>query len=89
MKLREDHLSGRHTLGRVHLGGDSTSVILDGHASLDVDSHRDAVTEPRERFIHGVVHDFEDEVVKASVRGIADVHTWAFPHGLEPLENTD
>src|SRR4030095_460726 len=37
----------------------------------------------------GIVDDLEDEVVKASIRGIANVHPRAFPHRFEALENPD
>ena len=40
-------------------------------------------------FVHGVVHDLVDEVVKAGLPGGADVHGGPNPHRFEPFEDAD
>ena len=49
----------------------------------------DAVAVTRHRFIHRVVHNLPDKVVEACRTGRPDVHTGAFPYGLEPLQYLD
>ncbi len=49
----------------------------------------DLVRTIRERLVHGVVHDLEDEVVEPSRAGRADVHAWPQADRFEALQNGD
>jgi hypothetical protein len=86
---------GQHHLERrapllLHRGdGDAAAVVDDGDRVVGVDRHLDAVAEPGERLVDGVVDDLVHQVVQTAHTGGADVHPRALPHGFEALEDGD
>jgi hypothetical protein len=73
----------------VDLDRDATAVVLHGDAGVDVDGQVDPGAESRQGLVDGVVDHLEDEVVKATLGGVADVHPGALPDCFEALENLD
>src|SRR5690606_31661431 len=92
-------------LGQRDLGGRAARLVLVVHLDLDrdaptvvadrdrivrVDGDDDLVAMPRERFVDGVVDDFEHQVVQAGpVGGIPDVHARALSDRLQAFEDLD
>jgi hypothetical protein len=55
-----------------------------------VDGDVDVVAVAGQRFVDGVVHHFEDQVVQAgAVRGVANVHARALAHGFQAFQDLD
>jgi hypothetical protein len=97
-ELAAEFEDGHHAFERGHvaagffgelgmaLDGDAAAVVFDGDAAVDVDrdAHRGGVA--GHRFVDRVVDDFVDEMVKAALGGVADVHRRAFADVLEIAE---
>ncbi|MNP93800.1 hypothetical protein D3C85_63270 [compost metagenome] len=94
VQFGERDFSGR-ALGLVlvvhlHARGNAAAVVGDGDRVVGVDRDDDVVAMARERFVDGVVHHFEHEVVQArAVGGVADVHARALAHGFQTFEDRD
>ncbi|MPM91407.1 hypothetical protein SDC9_138536 [bioreactor metagenome] len=76
----------------VHLdaGRDAAAVVDDGNRVVGVDGDDDVVAMPGQRFVDGVVDDFENQVVQAgTVGGVADVHAGTLAHGLQTFKDLD
>ena len=69
--------------------GNAAAVVRHGDGVVDVDDDFDVVAVAGERFVDGVVHDFVDEMVEASLMGVADVHGRAFADGFQAFQNGD
>jgi hypothetical protein len=89
VQLGEHDLGCRHPFGGVDIDGNAPSVVLDGDAAVDVDGDLDLIAKPAQRFVDGVVNDFEDEVVQPALAGVADVHTGPLANRIESLEDLD
>jgi len=87
MELRHHDLGCRDALAGMKLDRDPSAIIVDGNARIDVNGDGDTLTLARKTLIDGVVDDLEDEVVKTSLRRVADVHPGALPDGFEALED--
>src|SRR5208282_5082446 len=84
------HHFGRRALFRlVHVHGDAAAVVHHGYGIVLVDGGVDLVAEAGQRLVHGVVHDFPDQVVEAGLAGRADIHGGTLAHGLEAAEHLD
>ena len=89
MELGHDDLGRRDALAGMKLNRNPSAIVVDGNARIDVNGDSDALALARKTLVDGVVDDLEDEVVKASLRGVADVHPGALPYGFEALEDPD
>ena len=69
----------------VHTARDAASVVLNGYASVRMKGHFYLRTYPRHRFVDGIVHDFIYEMMKAPLRGGADIHTGTLPNRFKSL----
>ena len=86
IELGHDDLEGADLLRRMDVDGDSPAVVLhENHVSLQ-QLHRDGGTRADERLVDRVVHDFEDQLVKAVQARGADVHAGPLPDVLQTLE---
>ena len=54
--------------------GDPATVVLDRHAAIGVDGHRDALGESRHRLVDRVVDDLVHQMVQPAMGSITDVH---------------
>jgi threonine dehydrogenase-like Zn-dependent dehydrogenase len=73
----------------VHLDRDTATIVLDAQRAVAVDVDPDVFAIAREMLIDGVIDDFKDAVVEASLIGIADVHSGAEADGSEPFQVLD
>ncbi len=71
----------------MHSRRDSTPVVGDRHASVDVDSDLDRLTESGHMLVNTVVDDFIDEMMQSIDAGAPDVHRWPFPDGIESFKD--
>ena len=70
--------------------GDAATVV--GHADriVGVDDDLDVVAPALQRFVDGIVQDFEHHVVQAGAIGrVADVHTGTLAHRVQAFEDLD
>ena len=67
--------------------GNAAPVVGNGDRVVRVDPHFDGVAVTCERFVDGVVDDFEYEMVKTSRPRRSDVHPGPLADGVEPLQN--
>jgi hypothetical protein len=90
VQLGHDQLGGGTLLDGVLADGDAAAVVLDGDRAVEVDHHADAIAEPRQCLVNGVVDDLVHHVVQTrAVIGVADVHAGAFPNGVQALQDLD
>ena len=86
MQHGHDDLGCRAALFRVHIDRDSAAVVGDRHRLVGVDRYRDDRTVAGQGLVDRVVDDLENHVVQTGpVIGVTDVHSGAFPDGLEAL----
>ena len=84
---RKDNFCGGRALF-VHVRGDSPAIILHRHGFIGVNGDFYALTKAGQCFIDGVIHDLKDHVMQArAIVRIADVHTGALTHRIQPLED--
>ena len=69
-------------LFRVLIDGYAASVVFNDDAPVFANGHFDVGAEARQCFVDAVVDGFVDEVVKALLADVANVHSGAFAHGL-------
>ena len=68
---------------------EAAPVIHDGTAAVLVQRHDNFRTESSQRFIHRVVHDLVDQMVKAALVRGADIHARTLAHRLQPFQHLD
>ena len=73
----------------VHVHGDAAAVVHHGDRLVGVHRHADFVGETGQRFVHGVVYHFPNEMMQAHFSGRADIHGRTQTHGLEATEDLD
>ena len=66
---------------------DSTAIVTDRDRVVFIDIHLDLVAITCKRFIHRVVYDLIDKMVKPPCGGTADVHTRSFSYRFQPLQD--
>ncbi len=87
MKDRHDDFSRRAVFLLVHIDRDTSAVILDCYAFVDMDINGDLVAVTGKSLVDTVVNDLVDHVVEtASVVSVADIHTRAFTNRLQTLK---
>ena len=84
---RVNHFQGRPSGLRLDIHGNAAAIIGDGDGITGVDGDGNMLTVPGQRLINGVVHDLIHQMVQSGGRGRADVHTGAFPHRFQTLQN--
>ena len=91
-----DHFGSRHVAAELlaHLtvlaGGDATAVVGHGDRAVGVDRHRNVVGVACQRFVDGVVDDFEHHVVQTgAVMDVADVHAGPLADRLQAFQGGD
>ena len=63
VKHGHDYFRGGFLFGGVHVHGDATAVVDYGDAVIVVDRHVDFIAEAGHGFVHGIVHNFPDEMM--------------------------
>ena len=86
---RHDDFEGALVLLLVHIDGDTASVVLHGDAVVLVDGDLDVGAESSECFVDGVIYGLIDEVVKALLADVADVHGRALAYGFQAFKDLD
>ena len=85
-----DHFRGRDALFRVNTGWDATTIIGDGDGVIRMDGDHDVFTVTRERFVDSVIYHLEYHVVQTgAVIRVADIHTRALTHRIQPFQDFD
>ena len=74
---------------RMRIDGDAAAVIGDGQKSVGAEFHLDEGGMTCQRFVHGVVNDFREQVMQRLLIGAADIHAGPAPHRLQALEHFD
>ena len=72
---------------RVHVGGDTTTVIKNAYRVAFQYLNFNVVTESGESLVDGVVHHLVDQMVQTTVADIADIHSGTFTHSLQAFQN--
>ena len=85
-----DHFRRRHALFRVNTGWDTTAIIGDRDRVVRMDRDHDVFTVTRERFVDSVIYHLEYHVVQTgAVIRVADIHTRALTHRIQPFQDFD
>src|SRR5689334_18698809 len=83
VKVRQDQLDCRHLPFRMNIDRDTASVVTHGYGTVDVHCDIDLGAISGEVFVDRVIENFKNEMMKTALIGVADVHSGAFPDGLE------
>ena len=90
VELGHDDLGRRHALLFVDVGGNATAVVDHCHRAIGIKGHGDAIAKASQSLVDGVVHHLVDHMMQArAVVGVADIHTGALAHRIEPAQNLD
>ena len=68
---------------------DAAAIVNNPHPSIGQQSDRDGGGVASQGFVHRVIDDFVDQVMKAALTGGADVHAWPFTDGVKALQHGD
>ena len=81
------HLQRTLVLLRVHVHGDTATVVLHRDRVIFVYRNLYMVAEARQRLVYRVVHHLIHQVVQTLLRDVADVHCRTLPHCLQTFEH--
>ena len=84
---REHDFESRLALFFVHVGGDTTTVVLDGNRSVLVYCDFYIRTESCKGLVDRVVDHLVYQMVETLFADVADVHCGTFAHGLQTFED--
>ena len=85
-----DNFRCRNALFRVNTGWDTTAIIGNGHGVVSVNRYHNIFTVTRERFVDSVIYHLEYHVVQTgAVIRVADIHTRALTHRIQPFQDFD
>ena len=74
---------------RMGIDGDAAAVVGHGQKAVGGEFHLDEGGVTGQRFVHGVVDDFGEQMVQRLFVGAADIHARAPAHRLKPFEHLD
>ncbi len=90
MERGHDHFEGRLVLELgVRIDGNAAAIVGDGQVAVGIIVHVDPGGMARHRLVHGVVHDFGEEMMQRLFIGAADIHAGPAADGLQPLQHLD
>ncbi len=90
MQNSHDNFRRRNALFRVNTGWDTTAIIGNRHGVVRVNRYHDIFTVTRERFVDSVIYHLEYHVVQTgAVIRVADIHTRALTHRIQPFQDFD
>ncbi|CCJ95496.1 hypothetical protein BN131_3169 [Cronobacter malonaticus 681] len=85
-----DNFRRRNAFFRVDTGRNAAPVIRYRDGVVGMDGHDDIFTVTRERFVDSVIYHLEYHVVQTgAVIRIADIHTRALTHRIQPFQDFD
>ena len=85
-----DHFRRRYALFRVNTGRNAAPVILYRDRVVGVNGDDNFFTVTRERFVDSVIYHLEYHVVQTgAVIRVADIHTRALTHRIQPFQDFD
>ncbi len=71
----------------MHSHRDSPPVVRDGGRTIPLQRDPDGVTESRQMFVHGIIHNFINQMIEALGGNTSDIHARTFPHGLQTFQH--
>jgi len=74
---------------RVRIDGDAAAIVADRNGPVFEQFHFNAAGVSGDRFVHGVIENFRDQMVKRRVVGAADIHAGASPNRLQAFKDFD
>jgi len=89
MKDRKYYLHSRDTRFFLYIYRDSPSVIDNGDGIVLIDGNVNGAAVSRKGFIYCVIYDLINQMMKASGRGAADIHTGTLSHCLKSFQDLD
>ena len=90
MQSSEHDLSGRNTLLQVDVRRDASPIVANCDAAVTVQGQFDLGCVTCLDLVHRVIDDFECHVMQAgTIIGIADIHSWAAPDGIQSFQDGD
>ena len=89
VQLGHDHLRRRDAFFLVHVHRNAAAVVDHRDGIVDVNGDVDLGAVARQRFVHGVVDHFVDQVVQAHLAGRADVHGRPQAHRFQTFQHFD
>ena len=64
---------------------DATTIISNGYGAVELDFNFDPTGVACDRFVHGIIEDFGDEMMERFLIGATDIHARTLANGLEAL----
>ena len=72
---------------RMHAHRESAAVVLNHDAPVLPEHDVNLPAEAGQRLVHGVIHDFIDQMMQSAHIRRADIHARPLPHGLQALQH--
>ena len=89
MEHRHDDFGGGYAF-LVHIHGDTPAIVRHGHRFVGVYHDPDFRTVARQGLIDGIVHQFENHVVKTgAIVCVTDIHTGTLADGIQSFQHLD
>ena len=89
VQLGVDYLHAGHPVLGVDVDRHSAAVVFDRYGIIGVYRNFDVFAESRERFVHAVVHDFVDQMVKPARPCRSYIHSGALADRFQAFEDLD
>ena len=83
------HLYCRNACFMIDPHRDTSSVIYNCDRIILIDRHINSITKTSQSFIHRIVYDLVDQVMKTSGRGTSNIHTRPFSYRFQAFQNLD
>jgi hypothetical protein len=85
MQLSENDLKGAHLLTRMHLGRDTTTIVLDPDHIVLLDGNPDRVAKSGHRLIYAIVDNLVHQMVQTFDPRGTDIHSRPLSDCFESL----
>src|SRR5918999_4341878 len=89
VELGEHDFGSGNFFGGMNVDRNSSAVVDDRNAVIDVNGDFDRVAMAHKGFINRVINNFVYQMMQAAFGGIADIHPWAFSNRLKPFQDFD
>jgi len=86
MQVGQHQLDRRHIPFGVHVHRDASPVIANRDGAIYMNGNLDLAAESGQVFVNGVVEHLKNTVMQAALVRVADIHSRAFAHRLQPFQ---
>ena len=89
VKFGQYHFGRGDLFSGVDIDRNTAPVVDDRDAVIDVNFDLNGIAMAGQRFIDGVVDNFEDKMMQSALASVADIHAGTFAHRFQAFQNFD